>query len=268
MREVKLVQASLRACVKRARAWSNSMPAQSPTHSHACGLPLANKTAANMASGASVAYILLYNIYQAIGWFAVCGLSLAVLAGCELPTAAFDTTVRIVTVLQLSSFLEIAHSCFGWTKSSVGATLTQVLGRNFCLFCSCLPFLHLHSMIIIDLLFLAWGLIECVRYPLYLLGDGLRWLTWLRYTLPIVLYPIGYVCELIIYVRARELSSAQDWFAVHMPNRWNFAFSYSAFLSLFIPFSFCGFVSLYLYVIDLRRKKLLPSPPRVHAKMT
>jgi very-long-chain (3R)-3-hydroxyacyl-CoA dehydratase len=100
---------------------------------------------------------------------------------------------------------------------------------------------------------------EIVRYPWYALGSAginLRWLTWLRYSLFIPLYPIGVACELTaIYLALPELRRRGLW-SVAMPNQLNFAFDYSVFItvmSVLYPYLFWG---QYSSLLRTRKKKL------------
>ena len=110
-------------------------------------------------------------------------------------------------------------------------------------------------------LFAAWAAADVVRYAWYtaaLAGGAPGWLTWLRYSAFIPLYPLGiFGGELPIiraglpYIRARRLHS------VVMPNAWNFAFSYAAFCvvgaTVLLP---AAFVQLYAYMLRQRRARL------------
>ena len=87
-------------------------------------------------------------------------------------------------------------------------------------------------------LFLAWALADVVRYAWYAAGDrSPHWLTWLRYTAFIPLYPAGiFVGEMPIIAAAIPWIAKRGLWSISMPNEWNVAFSYAAFcrLGLFV----------------------------------
>ncbi|MCO5549899.1 hypothetical protein L7F22_003374 [Adiantum nelumboides] len=105
--------------------------------------------------------------------------------------------------------------------------------------------------------FAAWSLTEIVRYPQYALSIvGLCpwWLTWLRYSVFIPLYPIGALCgEVLLYYQALpyiKLSNLYDNLFSKLPyNYYNFV------LGGLILYPFL-WLSLYAYMFKQRQIKL------------
>ena len=99
----------------------------------------------------------------------------------------------------------------------------------------------------------AWCLTEMVRYSFYafnLVNLNIGVLTWLRYTLFIVLYPMGVTGELWCYISALPFLPN----GMEMPNPYNFTFSpYVATIIILLGY-IPGFPPLYFHMFALRRK--------------
>ena len=79
-------------------------------------------------------------------------------------------------------------------------------------------------------LLLAWGVTEVIRYAFYAtkeLNCTPYFLTWLRYTTFIVLYPIGVSSELAMVWLALPIIRQQQLYAYPMPNPINMGFDYA-----------------------------------------
>lgn len=88
-------------------------------------------------------------------------------------------------------------------------------------------------------------------------------LTWLRYTLWIPLYPLGFICEGVLILRGLMYFEETGRFTVSMPNSWNFTFHYPTFLRIYLLL-FCIPI-LYFFVRQMsqaRQKKLNPKKIR------
>lgn len=103
-----------------------------------------------------------------------------------------------------------------------------------------------------------------VRYPWYaatLVGACPRWLTWLRYSAFIPLYPAGVVSELaIMYVALPHLRVHKFW-SVSLPNAWNFGFDYAVFIQVVMAAYPFLWWQLYSSLLRQRRAKLAPPLP-------
>jgi very-long-chain (3R)-3-hydroxyacyl-CoA dehydratase len=111
-------------------------------------------------------------------------------------------------------------------------------------------------------LFLAWAAADVVRYAWYAAGGAApHWLTWLRYSAFVPLYPLGiFAGEMPIIRAAIPYIAKRGLWSVAMPNAWNGAFSYAAFcrvgLYVLLP---AAFLHLYSTLLAARRKKLKPA---------
>ncbi|KAL8995595.1 MAG: hypothetical protein Q9169_004706 [Polycauliona sp. 2 TL-2023] len=186
-------------------------------------------------------YLTAYNSVCALLWLSVLGRVVVVLpiTGVEsVYEAAGDFTKWTQTV----AILEILHSAFGLVRSPLPTTILQVASRillvwavvnQFPAATSTSPFYS--SMLI------AWSATEVVRYSYFVLnlrGSVPGFLTWLRYNMFYVLYPVGITSEAVLVWRASE-AAGEPWKFVG----WGV-------LGLYIPGSYV----LYTYMIAQRRK--------------
>lgn len=111
----------------------------------------------------------------------------------------------------------------------------------------------------------AWCLTEIIRYSYYalnLVNINLSILTWLRYTLFIVLYPMGVTGEMWCYFDSLSYLKSSKWMRIDLPNTYNFTFS-PYILTILILFLYLpGFPPLYFHMFAQRKKVLQQSKPK------
>jgi len=186
-------------------------------------------------------YLVIYNLCQFVGFIYV----LAVMAirysrdGPEFMKETYDVIGSLFKFIQLLQFLEVMHPLFGYTKSSVLVSLMQTGGRAFVLFLMIDAEPRMQTKPVVFYLFLIWSTIEIVRYPYYitqLLNVEISFLTWLRYTLWIPLYPLGVVCEGIIMLRNIPYFEETQKFTISLPNSYNFALHFPTVIRFYLLF--------------------------------
>ncbi|KAJ1352583.1 Very-long-chain (3R)-3-hydroxyacyl-CoA dehydratase hpo-8 [Parelaphostrongylus tenuis] len=125
------------------------------------------------------------------------------------------------------------------------------------------PILHVcasaRSSVGVPMLLVAWSITEVVRYSFYALGlfNAVPYfLTWIRYTFFIVLYPLGVTGELLTLIASLSEVAEKRYFSLEMPNSLNMDISFYWILVgcalLYIP----GFPQLYFYMFAQRKKVL------------
>lgn len=189
-------------------------------------------------------YLLAYNLLLAIGWAVF--LLMQLVNGFEMNSAS----LWLLNICQGAAALEILHAALKWVSSPVFTTFIQVFSRIFVLvWINVLPADSLITIAGINgvmLVTIAWSITEIIRYSLYfftLLPKDIPWLTYLRYTLFIVLYPLGVTGEWLILL------------SILKQNAWTFSpmnIFIGIILLTYLPF----FPKLYLYMWSQRKKKL------------
>lgn len=212
-------------------------------------------------SAAARAYLVAYNAAQTVGW-GVC-LVQVLLHAPKGPEAAYRAGAPAAAWFQFIAFAEILHAALGLVPSSALNNFLQWLGRSNALFRLAQAIPELQSNPCAALMLGCWGLGEVIRYPWYALtltGSCPQWLTWLRYSAFILIYPVGVVAEMVLMYRALPFIRARKLFSVFMPNAYNFAFDYTIFITVFLflyPYLWWG---LYSTLLRQRRKRLGPQP--------
>ncbi|URD89384.1 Protein tyrosine phosphatase-like protein, PTPLA [Musa troglodytarum] len=106
----------------------------------------------------------------------------------------FSLCVLLEGFLQTISFVEVVHAAAGLVPSGVMLALMQWGGRTHFLLAILRQIPEVQGLPSVFITFMSWSMTEVIRYPHYALsciGISLSWLTYLRYTAFIILYPIG-----------------------------------------------------------------------------
>ncbi|KAE8733767.1 Tyrosine phosphatase-like member B isoform 2 [Hibiscus syriacus] len=138
-------------------------------------------------------YLFAYNSLQAFGWTISLFRILTSFIATNSVNGAYASAGDLICLLQTCAFLEVVHGAIGIVPSGVLFPLMQWSGRtHFLLAIVCrIPEVQEVPAFIT---FFAWSLTEVIRYSHYALnifGGCPSWLTYLRYTTFIVLYPMG-----------------------------------------------------------------------------
>jgi very-long-chain (3R)-3-hydroxyacyl-CoA dehydratase len=208
-------------------------------------------------------YLIAYNLAMLGGWALVAlRLLRALTRGGPVAHELFSASRGPVRSLLLASCLEIVHAALKLVRSPVGTTAVQCSVRLLsftgamdlgCPVVSASPY---PAMAIG-----AWTISELIRYAFYVAqlvsGSGPYWLTWLRYSAFIVLYPIGILGEMGSFYKALPHIEANKTASVLMPNRVNQSFDYASFVKVALVAGYPpGFYALYSYMLKQRAKVL------------
>lgn len=94
---------------------------------------------------------------------------------------------------------------------------------------------------------------------LYKKENGL--LTWLRYTVWVILYPVGFTCEAMIVFRNLIFVERSVKWTVSLPNILNFTFHFPTFLRIYLLFIMVpAMYSLMSHMYKIRKQKLTKTP--------
>ncbi|XP_045588602.1 very-long-chain (3R)-3-hydroxyacyl-CoA dehydratase [Procambarus clarkii] len=209
-------------------------------------------------------YLMLYNLWQLVGFIYVMSvMSTRYLRdGPDSMEGTYEAVGWMMHLCLMTQFLEVLHPIVGYTKGSVFEAIVQIGGRGIIFFCLIEGEERMQTKPVIFYLFLVWSLIELVRYPYYILkiyDVELGFITWLRYTIWIPLYPLGFILEGVVILRDIPYFDETGKYSVALPNKWNFAFHFPTLLRCYLLFFF--FPAMYKmmnYMYHLRIKKLGP----------
>ncbi|EDM11328.1 rCG52580, isoform CRA_b [Rattus norvegicus] len=147
----------------------------------------------------------------------------------------------------------------GIVPSSVVLTSFQVMSRVFLIWAVTHSVKEVQSEDSVLLFVIAWTITEIIRYSFYtfsLLNHLPYIIKWARYTLFIVLYPMGVTGELLTIYAALPYVRQAGLYSISLPNKYNFSFDYHAFLILVMISYIPLFPQLYFHMIQQRRKVL------------
>ncbi|KAF9596628.1 hypothetical protein IFM89_012751 [Coptis chinensis] len=208
-------------------------------------------------SGPSNFYLFAYNSFQAIGWAISLFNVLSSLVNTKSFNGAYTSAGYLICLLQTLSVLEVLHGAVGLVPSGVLFPLMQWGGRTHWLLAIVSQISEVQELPAVFVTFFAWSLSEVIRYSHYALncaGVCPRWVTYLRYTAFIVLYPIGVAMgEMWVMYKAlpliKEKSPYSDFFG-------GLPFNYYDFVKgLLVLYPFLWY-KLYLHLFKQRRSKL------------
>lgn len=149
-------------------------------------------------------YLEIYNALSAVLWGCVL-IRLAILVPLVGTEFTCEGVAPFLSGVQSLALLEIVHSAVGLVRSSPVTALMQVASRLFLVWGVVRLFPQSAAHPIFSVMVAAWCLSELTRYPYYwaqLRNSTPRWLEWLRYSLFIILYPVGASSEAFLAYRA------------------------------------------------------------------
>ncbi|KAL4014192.1 hypothetical protein IC575_026388 [Cucumis melo] len=202
-------------------------------------------------------YLLTYNSLQGFGWMVSLYRLLGDFVATKSTSGAYSSTGELVCFLQTAAFLEVIHGAVGLVPTGVLLPLMQWGGRVHFVVAVVRQLDEIQQLPSVFITFLAWSLSEVIRYfhhALNCLGVCPFWLTYLRYTAFIVLYPIGVtIGEMWLMYQAIPFMIKKNLYADvfdYLP------LSYYNFIRVLLLVYPLLFLKLYLYLFKQRRSKL------------
>lgn len=161
----------------------------------------------------------------------------------------------VLTIFQTLQLIEVGHAAVRLVPSSPIQTFIQILSRLVLVWGVLIPVPESRHSIGVPMLIIAWCIAECTRYFYYgfhLHNAAPYFATWLRYTLFIVLYPLGVSGELFTTYSSLKTISAKKMWSIELPNAFNISFYYDYILIAFmLSYIHCRFLIIIHYLIAL-----------------
>ncbi|XP_066592012.1 very-long-chain (3R)-3-hydroxyacyl-CoA dehydratase [Prorops nasuta] len=207
-------------------------------------------------------YLVIYNLFQFVGFiYVVTVIGIKYYKdGTDSMKETYSAVGNSMKFIHLLQFLEVMHPLFGYTKGSTLVSLLQVGGRAFVLFCMIDAEPRMQTKPVVFYLFLVWSTVEVIRYPYYitqLLKVKIPFLTWLRYTIWIPLYPLGFMCEGIIILRNIPYFEETEKLSIALPNSYNFSLYFPTVMRIYLLFfSVPGIYTVMSHMNKARYRKL------------
>ncbi|KAI3876902.1 hypothetical protein MKW92_030097 [Papaver armeniacum] len=202
-------------------------------------------------------YLIAYNFLQALGWAVSLSRVMNSLVLTKSLNGAYNSAGDLIFFLQTLSFMEVLHGAIGLVPSGVLLPLMQWGGRTHFLLAIVRRLDEVQELPSIFITFFAWSISDIIRYSHYALncaGYSPFWVTYLRYTAFIVLYPLGMaIGEMWIMYQALPLIKEKNLYADFF-NRFPFNY-YSFVMAVLVCYPFL-WLKLYLHLFKQRRSKL------------
>ncbi|XP_076820049.1 very-long-chain (3R)-3-hydroxyacyl-CoA dehydratase 2-like [Clavelina lepadiformis] len=205
------------------------------------------------------AWLILYNVAMTAGW-SVIGIGIVnhfIKHGTN--KGLYHQVERQLLFFQTSAILEILHAIVGLVRSNAIFTFLQVFSRVGIVWAVIWPVVEVQDNIGVPMLLIAWTITEIIRYLFYtfiLLGITPRFILWLRYTLFIILYPLGVTGETLTIYNSLEPVRESGLYSIRLPNVFNFAVDYHIVLMCTFPIYLIFFPQLYCHMFAQRKKAL------------
>lgn len=214
------------------------------------------------------AYLLAYNSVQLLIWsFAFLRILFALIVSLYSNSQAFQSeklfasVYPVVVTGQTLAWIEVLHAALGIAGGNVGTTGVQSIGRYAILVWVIGSVHESHKWTTTMILFAAWSMGDIIRYLFYiftLLDISWIHLRWCRYSLFVLLQPVGISAEWLIYWWTLVYIDDRQLYKIKLPNVWNFAFDFGVWnrivLILYVYFG----PLLINHMVKQRRAKLLP----------
>ncbi|CAN8073541.1 unnamed protein product [Agarophyton chilense] len=208
-------------------------------------------------------YLFAYNAVMTAGWSIVL---LRLLQALVNRSSVYDAVNLPLAIFQTAAVLEIVHSLTGIIRAPVATTALQVTSRLILVWGISHLVVSVRSNLSFTTMVLAWALTEIPRYLYFTVSSVAThvpyWLTYLRYSTFLPLYPLGASSEWFTMYAALPYMRHSKLLSISLPNRYNFAFDYHVcaiiILALYIP----GLPHMYFHMLRQRRK-YIAAPPAV-----
>ena len=214
----------------------------------------------------STFYLLTYNSFQAIGWFVSLTIILHNLVSTASIAGTYSSVGTLICFLQCAAFLEVIHGAIGLVPSGAVLPLLQWGGKTHFLLAIVRGINEVQELPAVFITFLAWSIGEVIRYSHYAfscLGNCPSWITYIRYTAFIVLYPLGvFPGEMWLMYQALPIIKKNNIYADSFSG---LPFSYYDFLKVVIVVYPFFWFKLYLHLFKQRRFKLYKRHDRKRA---
>ncbi|XP_050546407.1 very-long-chain (3R)-3-hydroxyacyl-CoA dehydratase hpo-8-like [Daktulosphaira vitifoliae] len=216
------------------------------------------------------AYLFAYNLIQSIGWsyllYQICNFYIFP----PKEKTLWDVVKYTVIIFQNAACIEIFNVAVGYVKSNLIVTIQQVLSR-VAIVAAIVYIPETTDSPGLCLALTAWCFAEITRYLYYgfnILGFIPYLLVWARYTLFIILYPLGVSGELLIYWTSLNYVGKTKMWSLELPNKYNIAFSLWTVIA-FVMFIYIPlFPQMYIHMVHQRKKVLTsPGPKKVQKKL-
>ncbi|KAI9838221.1 MAG: hypothetical protein M1838_004648 [Thelocarpon superellum] len=152
-------------------------------------------------------YLVAYNFANALLWLSVLG-RVVLLLPLVGHNNVYGGVGEFTKWIQTAALLEVCHAMLGLVRAAVFTTALQVASRILVVWFVVEGHVVSQTSPVYSSMLVAWSMTEIVRYSYFVLnlqGSVPSALTWLRYNLFFVLYPMGIGSEMwLMYLTSED----------------------------------------------------------------
>lgn len=202
-------------------------------------------------------YLVLYNSIQVSLWSAVLVYLIAAFKN-DFPFLHNATALEYATRAQTFAWLEVIHAAVGF-GGGISTAFVQCLGRFVVLAFVINAVPPIQHTILTSLLLLSWSVADVIRYSFYIssfVGGPGKVVLWLRYSMFLILYPLGITSEWLVYYHTLDFIDSTSLYRIELPNSWNFAFDFGTWNRFVLTLYFYFGPYMFLHMVRQRKRKL------------
>ena len=193
----------------------------------------------NLEMSATKTYLICFNslLWCLFSYIFIVTLRMMFVYKSEASVYLYPNIITTLMVAEGIQMLEVVHVMLRWSKGDPVSTVLQNMGRWVLLFIVVIPHESAHELPSFTMVCLTWSAIEVVRYPYYILqiiNRQVDFMTWLRYTAWIPLYPTGIFSEIMTILPTLPEIEKKGKFDLSLPNKYNLSFHLSTILFCFV----------------------------------
>ena len=206
-------------------------------------------------------YLFLYNLFQFVGFIYVlvvlsirfakegAGRYLKPSFSLELKKLTFfyhfldsthgsyKTLGIVIKLLYLTQIQEVVYYAVDSTRKGSLFLLLHLAFRHFIVFVMIDSEPRIQTQLVVFNLLLIYTLMELIKYPYYMLRSfnvSIGFLTWIRCTTCLLLYPLSFLCEGVIMFKNLAYFEETERYSLYLPNQLNFSFHLPSFIRCYL----------------------------------
>ncbi|XP_077480413.1 very-long-chain (3R)-3-hydroxyacyl-CoA dehydratase 1 [Stigmatopora argus] len=207
----------------------------------------------------ATAWLTFYNIAMTAGWLVLAMTMMRFYMQKGTHKGLYRSIARTLKFFQTFALVEVGHCAIGLIRTSVIVTGVQVSSRIFMVWFVTSSIRQIQNEESVVLFLVVWTLTEITRYSYYtfnLLHHLPYFIKWARYTLFIVLYPLGVLGELLTIYSALPFVRRSGMYSMRLPNKYNVSFDYHYCLVIIMLSYIPLFPQLFFHMLRQRRRVL------------
>lgn len=145
----------------------------------------------------------------------------------------------MIKLLYLTQIQEVIHCVVDSLRKGTQFLLLHLTFRYFIVFVMIDSEPRIQTQLVVFNLLLIYTLMELIKYQYYMLRSfnvSIGFLTWIRCTTWLLLYPLSFLCEGVIMFKNLAYFEETERYSLYLPNQLNFSFHLPSFIRCYLLF--------------------------------